>query len=250
MSEFRSDGNYIYLDAPYCEFYIPMMYFDTTKRFAEDLGDKIDVLGVFNVGFFKDGKMTSMRTLKLPTMIQIFVQDSEYREVVLLNGENTPCKVVKYLKDAKIMQSMVFNDDAYAKTFLQWITGGKVPSVIPYSKANEVWTKNQELNKVNFGVPSLYRELILSVMYRDPDDMSKKFAAVADEHGDYDYVMGSIRQICQYNSTFTALTFEDIDSMITTSLNKSREHSKEIVSPVEQIIKFQEIQDVYGRTLY
>lgn len=237
---FRSDGSYIYLKAPYAEFYIPMYYFDTTRRFAEDLNDRIQCLGLFNVGIFKDGKLVEMKTLNLPTMIQVFVYDSEIREVTLSNGETMQCRVIKYLKDAKVMQSGLFDDSGYATEFLKYITGGNLPSIIPYSKANEIWYKNQSLNGVNFGVSSLYLELVLSVMFRNPNDMSQKFAKIASNPGvsDYAYENASIRQVCQYNSTFTALTFEDIDSMITTSLNKSRDKVKEQESPVEQIIKF------------
>lgn len=240
MSVFRSDGNHIYLNIPYCEFYIPMYYFDTTKRFAEDLSDKINVLGFFNVGIFENGKLKEMKTLNLPTMITINVYDSEIREVELTNHDVMQCKVVKYLKDAVIMQSMIFEDDTNSKNYLKYITSGNLPRIIPYSKALEVWRKNQEVNGVHFGVSSLYLELILSVMYRNPNNMTEKFAKIASKEGvtDYDYTTASIRQICQYNSTFTALTYEDIDSMITTSLNKSREKVKEIESPVEQIIKY------------
>ena len=75
-------------------------------------------------------------------------------------------------------------------------------------------------------------------MNRNPNDLSQKFSMVADKAGEYDYATASIRQTCQYNSTFTALTYEDMDSMITASLNRSRNHTQETISPVEQIIKF------------
>ena len=238
MDVFKKDENFIYLNKPYCEFYIPMYYFDTTVRFAEDLSDHINVLGVFNVGIFENGKLKELKLMNLPTMVDIFVYEHEVKEVTLLNGEVTQCYVCKYLQNSKIMQSRLFDDDENAKRYLQCICAGKLPGIIPYSKTQEFWAKNQSLNGVDFGVSSLYEELILSVMYRDPDNMSKKFSQVADTKSDYDYKMGSIRQICQYNSTFTAITFEDIDSMITTSLNKSREKVKESISPVEQIIKF------------
>lgn len=240
LSVFRSDGNFIYLNIPYCEFYIPMYYFNTSGNFAEDLSDKINVLGFFNVGIFENGKFKEMKTLNLPTMITIYVYDSELRDVEMTNGEIMQCKVVKYLKDAKIMQSMIFQDDTNAKNMLQFITGGKLPKIVPYSKSLEVWRKNQELNEVHFGVSSCYLELILSVMFRNPNDMSQKFSSIVSKEGvgDYDYATASIRQICQYNSTFTALTYEDMDSMITTSLNKSRDKVKERESPVEKIIKF------------
>ena len=49
--------------------------------------------------------------------------------------------------------------------------------------------------------------------------------------------MNRIREICQYTSTFTAVTYEDIDAMITTSLNRTKTKAPEAYSPVEDIIK-------------
>ena len=237
-SVFYSDDDFIYTKVSYCEFYIPMIFFDTTTKFAEFLNDHINVLGIFNIGIFENGKMVSMETMNLPSMIDIFVYDYEYRDVELINGVVTHCFVAKFLKDAKVMQARIFDDDTHAKRYLQCICSGKLPSIIPYSKFVQFWKKNQEINGVDFDVPDLYLELIASVCARDPNDLSVKYAKVFDKYGDYGYTLASIRQICQYNSTFTALTFEDIDSMITTSLNKTRNHAKETNSPVEAIIKF------------
>lgn len=235
----KSDG-YIVLAVPYCEFYIPMIYFDETKQFATDYSSYIKTLGLFNVGIFANGKFKEMKTLNLPTIIDINVYDSEIREVTLSNGEKTPCKVVKYLQNAKIMKDSIFQDDEPVKAYLNYILAGKIPTIIPYSKQLRVWKKNQDLNGVNFGLSSIYLELVLSVVNRNPNDLSQKFSQTYGENGvgDYDYKYASVRQICQYNSTFTALTFEDIDSMITSSLNKSRNKIKERESPIEQIIKF------------
>ena len=77
-------------------------------------------------------------------------------------------------------------------------------------------------------------------MYRNPEKYEEKFSKYLATHPNasmYDYVMVNIRQVSQYNSTFTAVTFEDMDSMITTSLNRSRENKDETISPVEQVIK-------------
>lgn len=240
MGVFRSDNVNIYLDIPYCEFYIPMYYFDSSKHFAEDLNDHIYVLGIFNVGIFDNGKLKELKTLNLPTMITINVYDSEIRDVTLANNETLPCKVVKYLKGAAVMQSALFEDDTNSKNYLKFITSGSLPRILPYSKSRKIWEKNQQLNGVDFGVGSLYLELILSTIYRNPHNLSQKFCMIAndDNVSDYDYAVASIRQICQYNSTFTALTFEDMDSMITTSLNKSRNKEKEKDSPVEALIKY------------
>ena len=81
------------------------------------------------------------------------------------------------------------------------------------------------MNSVNLGVPSVIIELILSAAYRYKKDPTKKFSHVIGKDlnvSQFDYTMNNVRQICQYTSTFTALTFEDMDSMVTTSLNRAK----------------------------
>lgn len=238
---FRSDGSYIYLEADSAEFYIPKSYFETTGGFAEDKGDIIQVLGIFDVGIFKDGKLLEMKVLNIPTWIDIFAIDSEDRNVSLPSvNEPVLCKVLKYQKGHKIMNAGVVEDSSNVESFLNFIMKGKIPPIVPYEKALQIWMKNQSLNSANLGVPSVIEELVLSVSYRYKKDPGKKFSHVIGKDlnvSQYDYIMNNIRQICQYTSTFTALTFEDIDSMITTSLNRTRTKGEEAFSPLEDLIK-------------
>ena len=241
MSYFRSDGNYIYADCQCVEFYIPKYYFENTGNFAENNGNTIKVLGVFDIGILENGKLKEMRVLNVPTWIELFVSTSEDRDVKLPGEEDiTPCHVLTYIKGQKIMSSSIVQDSTNVETYLDFVNKGKLPSIIPYEKSLQIWRKNQELNGANLGVPSVIEEMILSVAYRDKNDPSKKFSHVIGKDlnvSQFDYIMNNIRQICQYTSTFTALTFEDLDSMVTTSLNRTRNHGTEAVSPVEDLIK-------------
>lgn len=241
MAYFKSDGKFIYLEAEYAEFYIPKYYFDVTSKFAEDAGNIVKALGVFDVGIFESGKLKEMKVLNLPTWIDFFVIDYEERDVQLPNdSEITPCKVLKYSKGHKMMNSGVIEDSSNVESYLDFVVKGKVPSIVPYEKSLQIWRKNQALNSANLGVPSVIEELILSVSYRDKTNPGTKFAHVIGKDlnvSQYDYVMNNIRQICQYTSTFTALTFEDLDAMVTTSLNRTRSHGEEAMSPIEDLLK-------------
>lgn len=240
MSIFKSDGNHIILNTDYCEFYIPLYYFDSTKRFAEDFRDYISVLGIFNVGIFENGKFSKLSTFNIPTFIELKVYDSEERIVSLAGDEEVPCKVCKYYKGNIICNSTLIEDSSNVELFLNMIISGSLPKTIPYNKALDIWRKNLELNKVSFGVSSTVLELLLSVMYRNKDKPEEKFSKKIGKDSsvsEYDYQMVNIRQVCQYASTFTAVTFEDIDSMLTTSLNRTREKKKETESPIEKVIK-------------
>ena len=97
------------------------------------------------------------------------------------------------------------------------------------------------MNNVNLGVPNYVLEMIISVMYRDKNDPTQKFASVFGKDpnvSEYDYQTCNIRRACQYASTFSAITFEDVDTMITASLNRSAQNKEEAYTPIEEIIKY------------
>lgn len=242
MSIFKSDGNNITLNTDYCEFYLPVDYFADNSKFGNDYRDYINVIGVFNIGIFENGKFKEIKVFNVPTFIDLQVYDYEMRDVDMgiKNGELVSCKVLKYYKGQEICKSSIIEDSSNVELFLNMIISGALPRTIPYDKVLDVWRKNLSLNHVSFGVPSTVLELVLAVMYRNPEKYEEKFSKYLATHPNasmYDYVMVNIRQVSQYNSTFTAVTFEDMDSMITTSLNRSRENKDETISPVEQVIK-------------
>ena len=238
MEYFKSDNKFIYPEQ-YTEFYIPKSYFE--NKFAEDLGEIIRTFGLLNVGIFSNGNLKEIKVLNLPTSIDLFVNDREEREVSFPNHESPDsCTVLKYNKGDKIMKNSVVQDSANAEQFVDMINKGQLPDIIPYNKSIDVWKKNMELNGVNLGVPYVIFELILSTAYRYKKDPTQKFGKAAADNlsiSEYEYVMNRIREICQYTSTFTGMTFEDMDSMITTSLKRTKTGGIEAVSPIEDLIK-------------
>ena len=235
-----SDGKNIVLEDAYMELYIPEYFFKPAYKFAEDLGDKYNLFGIVNVGIFSGGKLSYIDTLNCPANIMINVFEMEYREVVLPDGK-TPCRVVKYYKKNKLFKNFIVKDSTNAQLFLRSIIYGKLPSTIPYSHSAQFWDKNQSMNDVSFGVPSIIEEVVLRVIYRNPLNLAQTFAEVAGlpniKVDDYGYKMVSVRTVCQYASTFSAITFEDFDGMVTTSLNREREHRSEVASPVEDLFR-------------
>ena len=124
------------------------------------------------------------------------------------------------------------------KTFVNLMCQGKIRN-IPYDKILAVWQKNLELNGVKLGVPSSILEIIISEIYRNADNPNEKYSRYVDKNpkDNYGYRASNIREICSRNSTFTALTFEDFDMMVTSSLNMNKYNKKQVASPIEQVIK-------------
>lgn len=239
---FTTDENFVYLAAPYAEFYIPYEFFKNTSKFAEDCGDTIKAIGLFDVGIFNNGKLSQMKIFNVPTWIDLYSYNNEVRDILLPHSETEiPCRVLSYNKGDKIMNVNIIEDGDNASAYLGLVCAGKVPNSVPYGKSAQIWHKNQELNSVHLGVPAVIEELILSVSYRQKDDPTQKFAKAIGQNdsqlSEYDYRMVNIRQICQFASTFSALWFEDFDSMTISSLNRTKMHKTEADSPLEKIIK-------------
>lgn len=238
---FKKEKGSIYLTAQYCEFYIPMEFFSKSK-FAQETGFTIHTIGIFDVAFFENGSVIDRKVMKIPTWVNIYVQEAEERKVVLPHSdEPVACKVLKYNKGAKVMDANYIKNSDNALTYLDFVTKGKLPKSIPYNALLSLWWKNQIMNDVNLGVPSVILEMILAVSYRDMTNPTLKFATVIGKNpsvSQFAYKTANIREVSMYASTFTALTFEDFDAMVTASLNRSREKKHEAESPVEALIKY------------
>ena len=238
-SYFKKENGFIYSDVEYMEFYVPLEFFDQTKRYAVDFSSYIETLGLFYVGIFKGGQLQEYKVMKQPYQISVFVYDSEHKNVSLPSGE-TACKILKFNKGAKIMNAKIIQDAQTSLQYLDMVMGGKIPPSVPYDMAADVFQKNKMVNKVNFGVRPEVEEMVIALNYRNPNNLAEPFAKLYGSDlsvSPYAYKTVSTRQICQYASTFSSLTFEDMDSMITTSINRSRDKGVEQFSPVEEIIK-------------
>lgn len=239
----KDDGENIIFTGEYMEAYIPSFYFE--GKLAEDYGSSLQVFGLFNVRVFDAaGKGMKLETFNVPSMIHITPSEIEKRRDVQLieddDGETDSYIVAKFYKGNVIMKNSVPQDSSNVELFINVLFRGKVPKTIPYRQVCEIWQKNLDMNGVKLGVTSTILEVIVSEIYRNKKKPEEKFAHVIGKNpktSEYAYRRANIRQICAWNSTFAGLTFEDMDSMITSALNTKRYGKKETKSPIEKIIK-------------
>ena len=234
---FEDDGRYI-VTKDIFEIYIPMDFYDV--KLVEDLGSMINLFSLVPAGIFKGEKRVAFTTVNIPCWMKYNLFTSENRIVNIPGLGEVPCKVLRYLPGQQMCESSVLEDSVNAQMFLRQITYGKVPPTIPFNQALNVWMKNQALTNVDYDVPSVIQEVVLSCCYRYKKDPSKKFSEMYGKNPDIDqfgYEMASIRRICQVTSTFTGITFESFDDMTTSSINRARENGHETESPLEMLFK-------------
>ena len=233
------DGKNIIFIGQYMEIYIPEYYFES--QLAQNQGTAIKTFGLLNTAVFDSSNKELLRDIiNLPTTIFLYPSDIEDRSLSFNGDEPTKYRVAKFYKNDTIMPNSIQQDSSNIESFVQLMCAGKLDSSVPYNKIIEIWEKNLELNNIRLNVSDIILGIIISEIYRDKSNADRKFARVIGKDPSVSqtaYRTANIREICSRNSTFAALTFEDMDAMITTSLNMKNYGKKQVESPIEKIIK-------------
>jgi hypothetical protein len=242
---FQRKGDSVLFTGNYMEAYIPIEYFE--KGIAVENGDKIDLFAIFNFKVFStlnpDRKSAKLLTFKFPSSIITKPHSSEDDDIELISGSGEQrYKVLKYFKNDEILTTInVVQSINNVEKFIDLLNAGKLPNTIKYNMILDLFLKNLEINKINLDVSSVVLEAMITQIYRYKDDRALPFRKVIGKNKkvtEYDYKTANMREIAELGSTFTALTFEDIDTMITASINRNLYKRQEAQSPVEKIINY------------
>ena len=233
-----NNGSTIILDAPYMELYIPVDWL--SNGLAVDAGTYIETLGLIYMKIFDSNeKILSQGILKMPTTINIYPDETE-RKTIKLNDNEEKVLVCKFFKGSSITDSKIKQSSDNAEKFLNILIRGSIPKIVPYDEILSLWNKNLSMNGVALGVPSFIKEIIIREVYRNSSKKEETFSVIAGQGKAKmtDYATSNMREICAQNSTFAAITYEDMDSMLITSLNRSKLNKAQVESPLERIIKY------------
>lgn len=215
------------------QIFVPSAYLESSL--AEPIGDQFSIFGILNVKCKVGGK-TEKATLNVPTF-NIFYPANTFGDT---DEEGNKVLVMQFFKNDAVMDKATRADMTNSQLFLQMICAGKLPASIPYSKLLEVWDTNLAANNMNYQVASTIKEIILAEMNRTKGKPEQKFSMVSGKNPNYDqhgYEPTSINKVCSMSSTFSAITFENMDEMIITSINMKRYGKEEKDTPLEKIIK-------------
>lgn len=223
------------------EIYIPQMYFE--KNIATNVGDTINSFGVVYYHILdKSEKVLDDGFFNLPIEISFKVNNMEAREENISGkyGETEKYVILKYYNNESIMPSIINQSSAWTEKFVNLIMKGNFDNNIPYDKLLKMWMTNMDLCNTDIGAPSVILEVMLSEICRhkkNPDTQFKNVIGKDPKVSPLEYVSMNARSIASRNSVFSAMTFEDMDSMITTSLNMKNYNKAQKESPIEKIIK-------------
>lgn len=213
--------------------YIPDAYFESSL--AEVIGDRYFVFGLLSAKSTVNGK-TEFTTINIPTFTNFYPSQVTTEK----DEDGEKYHIMKFFKNSVVMDAQTRADSNVTQTFLKMLCRGKLPNTIAYDEYLNVWDTNLETNDVNFKVASVIKEIIIAEMLRTKGNPYQKYAKVKGKNpkaDPYGYEPTNINKVCSMSSTFSAITFENMDEMIITSVNMKRYDKEQKDSPLEKIIK-------------
>lgn len=244
------DGNSMKFSGELLKIYLPKTNF--TKKASDSFiseynGNFIRTIGIFlfEVTTFEKqekGILGEIFTLKLPVHIRFEYEDS-YTEKKKLK-DNLPedlYNVFVLTNGSTFIENVITEKHINScKEFIFMLHKGNLPSIVPYDEIIKLYLDNLAINDINLGSPSLVYEMIISEICRSAKDNSIPFrkAINSSNIGPLDYVSVNMKNIPMLSSVYGALSFEDMNQSIITSINRSKQNVKEVESPIEKTIKY------------
>lgn len=261
MHEFIKQNDEIIVNVPYAEAYIPEQLFRILEKdsqmkssVAYMMGDAVVTVGCFNMRFMDseddNPNKYPLRTFNYPSVIETRPTSiSSKVKLHLCNSDDiesdseddtTEYRVLHYYRGDTMMMAKTTQTVANCEKFLSMMTSGKIPNTIAYSDLVTIWQRNFDMNDVDSGVPSVTMQCIIAEQCRSAKNPRIPFRKIigAGKAKENDYMMCNMRTIASYNSTFSALTFEDMGAMLTSSINMTRQDTPQTKSPIEKVLSY------------
>lgn len=238
--ELTKDYSFIVKGKRYVEIRLPDELFN--NKIAEISGDRISTFAfldiyVWNTPYNEDLKLKDATKvlLRLPNVIithpNRIRHDSKNEEHILEYHEG----------DRVIVSTQIPKKSNVVIDFFNIILSGKIPSDIPYNEISNYFEECAMINGLDMKVNSLFVDLIIAVISRDPDNLSRQFREAIKDNPKismYDRKLVNMDNIPALTSQFSAISSGNPKFGITSSIGAVR--SGDMVpteSDVEEAIK-------------
>lgn len=237
---FKYKDESIIIDVPVLEAYIPYEYGET--GLMETIGQEVRVFGVFNFRDFKSESSIKDRNSKdaYPCCIAAFFNtiptEKDIEEISLYKGD-IPKKmiVLRYFKnDIFVVNRNIIKSVDNVTALLGLLDAGKLEN-IEYELVPDVIEKAQAINGMSLKVPPESIYAMVAERYRNPNDsnMKARHMKTKPKH----VISVTPREGAATTSTFSGITFEDINSSLIAAHNRKISGVQEDETIIEKIIK-------------
>ena len=243
---FKTEKGKIFLITYGMEIYLPYEYLTTGYRSTPCyslLGEKVKFFGIGNFRVFASEKeMESPLKVKcypmvIPTMLISEPAEIDTRDVQFVpDGILRKCVVLTYYKDDVIVSNTTcIKSLNNVMITLSKLDSGKLNN-IPPELAIKAVTEAERLNGVNLKMPSEETEMYVSERYRNPENHKQKYRFAKDTDND-SVISYNMREEAMQTTTYQAITHEDINNSLITSVNRKRHGIIDEPTPMERVVR-------------
>ena len=238
----KRSGGKVLVDSWCLDIRIPKDYF--TLGMAEMVGDRLNTIGIFRFRVKDSEKGREKRfIMNLPNPIEVLpaqefsaVEDGPEAEDA--QGRPEQLRVFRLMRSDALMESetIVMNPKNVQK-FASLLHSGHLPKTT-YEAVYHQYVQVQADNKTDLGVPSSTIEGIIAEICRYKKDRGKPFRlGLAKGAKDEEYVMVGLKTLPHLLSSFSGVSFEDMNRALTTGVSRTRRGEEEKITPMERTIK-------------
>lgn len=226
-------GEYI-VKKEFLEVILPKKYFD--RKISEFVTDKINTLGLFDMYAYDDpdgeGKYKKY-VMRFPSMI--LLTPSNIREETV-DGEFI--YVLEFYKNSIFTESNLFTQstDPVVK-YVDMLFNNYIPKQLSYTTIYTMLKLTATLNKVNYKVPSMILQMIVSEMCRNPNNPNEPFRLLLTKKPDTSESgrqLISLKELSKYATTFGAVSSGYISFGLSRSVINAKTGANELDSTIEK----------------
>lgn len=239
----RVGNSLIYKNGGEVHYYIPENYFGNQATIE---GSYIRLLGSFCYRIIdENGKKSDLRLFNYPSAFLCKPSMIKKEKNIKLeeNIRADDYRILIFNKGDQLVSSVFTpqNIDNTTDLFSLHIMTGKIPKGIPYDKLYLYPYESLTLNGAKFNVHTQLMALVYSKLCRDPHDIKNLFRlSKAIDKDPASYIPISIKEIPKYTSPFSAITSENIDDGIISSILLSEDEESGVIqhreNPLEKVM--------------
>lgn len=235
--------NKIIVTAPIIELYLPAEYAQKSNLYTMK-GERVEFFGVCNMKKFDNEagleNRSAAKTIPVGIPMILISNPSEIESNVQVqfypDGPFRKCIVLRYYKDDEIVcNTQCIRSADNVTALMEMLENGKL-TFFPVKYIPALIQKVQDMNKVNLRLPTESIQAMIAERYRDPEHPSKKLRFAKDPDSD-DIVSVTPREETMLSSTYSAFSFEDINSSLIASVNRAKAGIHDEPTIMEKIIR-------------
>ena len=138
-----------------------------------------------------------------------------------------------FLESTKIVQS-----SKNVEKFIKLLYAGKIPKM-SYTDIYRYHAQVELENSTPLGVPANTRAAIIAELCRSKKDKSIPFRLTlnkSDVNKNTDFKLISIKSLPDIISTFSGLSFENVNKSLTYAIDNEKNGKPEVITPIEKIV--------------